>query len=40
MLKKTNPKIRDKLLSLKGGIKELIVALGYTDVIKFHINWY
>mmetsp|Transcript_34258 Transcript_34258/g.33496 ORF Transcript_34258/g.33496 Transcript_34258/m.33496 type:complete len:101 (+) Transcript_34258:197-499(+) len=32
MLKKSNPKIKEKLLGLKGGITDFIVAIGYTDL--------
>ena len=32
MIKKSNQKIKDKLLSLSGQIHDLIVALGYVDV--------
>ena len=32
MLKKTNAKIKEKVMGLKGGIYELLLALGYTDV--------
>ena len=35
MLKKTNPKIKEKLMGLQGGIADLIQALGYTDVYTF-----
>jgi len=31
-LKKTNKAIQGRILSLKGGIHELILALGYTDL--------
>jgi hypothetical protein len=33
MIKKTNAAIQKKLLGLKGGIHELLLAIGYTDVI-------
>jgi hypothetical protein len=32
MIKKTNAAIKSKLLSLQGGISDLITHLGYTDV--------
>jgi len=34
MLKKTNPKIDKNLMQLNGGILELLLALGYIEVIK------
>ena len=39
MIKKTNGTIQKKLLGLKGGINELIQALGYVEVIN-QINKY
>ena len=38
MIKKTNPKISAKLLSLKGGIEELILALGYIQVLITYLH--
>lgn len=38
MLKKSNPKIQKTLMSLSGGIHDLIIALGYTDVTPFHCH--
>lgn len=35
-LKKTNKAIQSRILSLKGGINELILALGYTDLDEEH----
>ncbi len=35
MIKKTNPAIQKKLLSLKGGINELIAGLGFLDVTHY-----
>jgi len=35
-LKKTNKAIQSRILSLKGGINELILALGYTDLDAEH----
>lgn len=32
MIKKTNPAISKKLLSVKGGIHDLLMALGYIEV--------
>lgn len=35
MIKKSNSIIQNKLLSLKGGIDDLILTLGFVDVISF-----
>ena len=35
MIKKTNAAIKSKLLSLKGGITDLIALLGYIEVLYF-----
>ena len=32
MIKKSNPKIQQNLMKLKGGINKLIEALGYIDI--------